>query len=312
MSGWIKWEKDLETDPRFLRIVRELGKRWCNAPALQGSGVCNAPAFTNSVAMGALLKMWAYADTHIRQDDTLDMSPAEIDELVGIEGFAALLPADWLRETEDARIELPGYQSHNSVEAKKKAQTAKRVAKHRATRRNADVTHEQRICVTGALPDQTRPDQDQTRPTHQERAEHRPGVPRETSLSEREGDVGPSRAQLTPSFEQFLIETYPETAHRRDFPTAVHSAMGIVGMGNATEDELRRRITGFREFVLAGGYSDPSKVPTPQRWFQLHQQGEAYWSREWAAPAPIKPSKPEPVRTWRPDDDTPEVVNARA
>ena len=67
MSGWIKWEKDLETDPRFLRITREITKRISNAPALQGLGACNAPAFANSIAMGALLVLavvgvwWAYA-----------------------------------------------------------------------------------------------------------------------------------------------------------------------------------------------------------------------------------------------------------
>ncbi|MEY4760665.1 MAG: hypothetical protein RLZZ200_521 [Pseudomonadota bacterium] len=116
---------------------------------------------------------------------------------------------------------------------------------------------------------------------------------------------------LSPDFERFLAETYPATAHRRDLVTALHSAMGIVGMGKATEADLRRRLTGFRAFADAGGYSDPSKVPTPQRWFQPHQQGEPYWAREWEAPAPIKPVKPEPVRTWRPDDE-PEAAHAHA
>lgn len=59
--------------------------------------------------------------------------------------------------------------------------------------------------------------------------------------------------------------------------------MAIVGTGGATEEDLRRRLTGFRDFATTGGYSGPDWVPSPQTWFALHQDGEAYWSREWAA-----------------------------
>jgi hypothetical protein len=143
MSGWIKWEKDLDSDPRVLRMAREL-KRLCNAP--------DYPAVT--LLCGALVRLWSYADTHIREDDTLDLGCAEIDELIGIENFCSLVPSDWLREIDEHTVELPGFQSHNGVEAKKRALTQKRVQKHR----NAH-------SVTEALPDQdqtkTRLDQDQ-------------------------------------------------------------------------------------------------------------------------------------------------------
>jgi len=185
MSGWIKWEKSLETDPRVLRMAKEL-KRICNA----------SPFHPVTLVCGGLLRMWSYADTHIRQDDTLDLGSTEVDELVGIEGFCALLPEDWFREIDEKTVELPGFLEHNGVEAKKKALTQKRVENHR-----------KRSSVTAALPDQTRPDLDQTKKeTTASATPARQHVPRETvdpewwldfklAYPERSGDPGWRKAQ---------------------------------------------------------------------------------------------------------------------
>lgn len=145
MSGWIKWEKDLETDPRFLRMVRDM-KRTCNASAYQHQMIV-------TLVCGALTRLWSYADSHLRDDDTLDMGASELDELLGIENFCSIVPDDWLMEVNENTVKLPNFQSHNGVEAKKKALTQKRVESHR-----------KRTSVTPALPDQTRPDQTKTRP----------------------------------------------------------------------------------------------------------------------------------------------------
>jgi DNA replication protein DnaT len=140
MSGWIKWEKSLETDPRVLRISRELQNLFGNA--------CAFPPVT--LVCGALIRLWSYADSHIRSDNTIDMSAAELDEVIGIRGFCEMLPDEWLREKDARTVELPNFQEHNGVEARKRALTQKRVAQHRnKLKRNS---------VTTALPDQ---DQDQ-------------------------------------------------------------------------------------------------------------------------------------------------------
>lgn len=151
MSGWIKWEKDLEDDPRVLRMAREL-KRLCNA----------MPFHPVTVVCGGLIRLWRYADSHIREDDTLDLGAREIDELVGIDSFCSIIPADWLREIDENTVELPGFQEHNGVEAKKRALTQKRVARHR--------DKEKRDSVTPALPDQ---DQTKTRPDQKEETSSR-------------------------------------------------------------------------------------------------------------------------------------------
>lgn len=95
--------------------------------------------------------------------------------------------------------------------------------------------------------------------------------------------VVPDARDLSGEFEGYLVETYPTTAYRADFVTAAKSAQAIVSLGKATWPELRRRVAGYRDFCRTGGASDPSKIATPQKWFALHQQGEAYWAKEWAA-----------------------------
>lgn len=148
MSGWIKLEKDLREDVRVKRMARELVPR-CNACALHAV----------TLVLGGLVQLWMHADTFARDDDTLEITAAEIDELTGIEGFAELIPQDWLEVLDATRVKLPDFQKHNGSEAKRKAQTAKRVSKHRALHSNGVALRETNTCNAQALPDQTRPDQ---------------------------------------------------------------------------------------------------------------------------------------------------------
>jgi len=175
VSGWIKVEKDLREDLRVKRIARLLIER----------GVVTHVRYSSQIAvtlvLGGLNQLWMHADTFARDDDTLEMTVDEIDELTGIEGFSQLLPADWLEVLDAQRVKLPGFQDHNGTRAKKNALTAKRVSKHRSNHSNDAALQppEKRNAV--ALPDQTRPDQ--KRPDQEERERARAGgaeVPRGT------------------------------------------------------------------------------------------------------------------------------------
>lgn len=161
MSGWIKLEKDLREDLRVKRIAAQLIKSGtCNAGALR-------PAAAVTQVLGALAQLWMHADSFAREDDTLDITRHEIDELTGIQGFAQFLPADWLEILDSERVKLPGFQAHNGTTAKRKDQTAKRVSKHRAAKRNASPLPSTTTGNADALPDQTktRPDLDQKNPS---------------------------------------------------------------------------------------------------------------------------------------------------
>jgi len=127
MSGWIKVEKDLSTDPRVLRMASRLR----HADVTLGSR-------SRLVIVGALVTLWWYADTHICDDDTLPIGVDQINELVGIEGFCDLMPADWLQVLDSDRVKLVDYTTHNGTTAKKRALAQKR--QERCRNGNVSVT----------------------------------------------------------------------------------------------------------------------------------------------------------------------------
>jgi hypothetical protein len=157
MSAWIKLEKALETDPRVLRAAKALARL---DRQRAGAATGNASAFHYvTQVIGGLARLWIYADSHAREDDTLDLGFDELDELLGIPGFCSCLPPDWVVAIDENRVELPGFQAHNGVDARRRALTSKRVARHRET------SAKRTSVSTGnaeALLDQTR--LDQTRP----------------------------------------------------------------------------------------------------------------------------------------------------
>lgn len=175
-GGWIKWTKDLETDSRVTRMARAYKRRVTTRNALRNAE--SSQSVTNGVTestesvitlvtavttlVGALVRFWVHADSHVRTDNTLDMSFDEIDEHVGVPGFASSMPSDWLIQIDDTTVELPEFQQHNGMEAKKRALNAKRQSRHRS--RNS-VTGSVTTSVTSALlgalprPDQTRPEE---------------------------------------------------------------------------------------------------------------------------------------------------------
>lgn len=199
MSGWIKFEKDLQTDPRVLRIARSLTTNCVMFsgyidPTKDPQHPCNAiefPAVT--LVCGALVRLWSLADTHVAEDDILSIPPEEIDDIIGMPGFCALLPADWLISHGDY-VELPDFHKHNGTEAKKKAQVQKRVERHR--KRNAPKL---RAVTPPALPDQDQDQDHRSKPTAPPK-----GGPAPT----------PSKAK-TPSRTAIVWEAYSAAYERR-------------------------------------------------------------------------------------------------
>ena len=162
--AWIKFEKDLLTDPRVLRIARTLQARWkLYEVTAEGKGFefgndAALPAVT--LVCGALVRIWCLADTHIGDDNLLPLGYDEIDDVVGMPGFCALVPSDWIVAVDANTVKLPEYHTHNGTEAKKKAATAQRVAKFRS--RNAEpLQHRNALAL---------PDLDQTKTSKHTRA----------------------------------------------------------------------------------------------------------------------------------------------
>lgn len=173
MSGWIRAEKELTETIRFKRMV----KAYRNA--LRSVTECDVTR-DETLLLGALIRLWMYADSHIRDDNTLVITCDEIDELVGVEGFAKSLPVEWLKVIDAERVELPDFLEHNGTSARQRKNNAKRQANFRSKRKELDVT---RDVTHGNARNAARPDQTRLEETRVKNpsAPAAPGVSRETS-----------------------------------------------------------------------------------------------------------------------------------
>lgn len=114
-STWIKMRTNLDSDPRIIEIAASLG-------------------VTELHVIGMLWKVWAWADEHTLDGNALRVTNVTLDRFAGVTGFAdALRNVGWL-EGRDGALSFPRFAEHNGQTAKKRAETNKRVSKHR----NAD------------------------------------------------------------------------------------------------------------------------------------------------------------------------------
>jgi len=229
MSGWIKLEKDRRDDPRVLRMAREL----------RHAGVTHERFTQNAhvtIILGCLDVLWSYADTHVREDDTLDLGVDEIDELVGLKGFCGILPTDWLEVLDAKRVKLPDFHAHNGTESKKKALNQKRQERHRNAESLKVVTQESRKSVTPALPDQ-----DQTK-TIKDMAAKRPSV----------GQFGK------------FWEAYPKKVKKKD-AEKVWQSKRLDSMADVLIADVKRRQSEDRRW-LGGFICDPPVYLRGERW----------------------------------------------
>lgn len=222
MSGWIKVEKDLSTDPRVLRMASRLR----NADVTLGSRA-------RLVIVGALVTLWWYADTHIREDDTLPVGADQINELVGVENFCDLMPADWLVIVDSNNVKLIDYTAHNGTTAKKRALGQKRQERHRS-HVNADVTPESRSHNTNSV---TRPREDQ-----------------DLEKTKKEEPTKHAARALRPDPPEFLRfkATYPYRAGSQPWSRALQAITARLREGHSW-NEILDGTSRYAEFCLATG-----------------------------------------------------------
>ena len=136
MSGdWIKMRGNLWDDPRVTAIV-------------------DATDSGEAAVVGALYWLWATADQHTEDGVMPGLSARQIDRKTGLPGFAAAVESVGWIEVLDTGIRICRFDEHNGASAKKRCQTAKRVAKHKAN--DEQVTQKDEsgnaASVTPALP----------------------------------------------------------------------------------------------------------------------------------------------------------------
>jgi hypothetical protein len=197
MGGWIKFDKDMADDPRLIQAATSLLDTYLIAHRMSGGGadlsIGDASRFVTAALRGALVTLWVYADTHIRDDDSLPINAMSLEALVGIEGFASLLPTDWLSFNEQGLVVLPGYCSKNGLVAKRQRAKAgaERTRQWRERKNAASDASQPRHRDVTVTADQ---DQDQDH-TKTKRESEGSAEGREPSRK-RSGQPPPSKAKL--------------------------------------------------------------------------------------------------------------------
>lgn len=113
---WMKMDHDLPDKAEVIRMNRVLGK-----PGL--ATVC-----------GGLFLAWRWADRQ-SDDGTVEGLPEDLDDAVGIDGFAdAMIQVGWLVSDRGALC-FPGYTEKHGDTAKRRAQGARRQSRYAARKR---------------------------------------------------------------------------------------------------------------------------------------------------------------------------------
>lgn len=121
MAGdWIKMRCNLWDDPRV-------------------SSLCDSTGEKEATVIGGLYRLWVIADQHSEHGVLPGLTVKAVDRKTGVKGLGeALISIGWIVDTPDG-IQIARFDEHNGESAKVRAQTARRVAKHKS---NAQVTQQ--------------------------------------------------------------------------------------------------------------------------------------------------------------------------
>ena len=118
MAGdWIKLENVTPDKPEVIAIADILG-------------------IDQDAVLGKLVRLWIWADEQTFDGNAggngVSVTNTFINRRVFLNGFAeAMEKVDWITSNSDGSVTFPNFNRHNGETAKKRALTAKRVAKHR-------------------------------------------------------------------------------------------------------------------------------------------------------------------------------------
>lgn len=110
--SWIKFDSATPDKPEVWQIASALG-------------------IDPDAVVGKLMRVWIWFDSHTENGNAPSVTKALLDRLVGVTGFCdAMMSAGWLSD-DGSTVSLPNFDAHNGETAKKRALTARRVAKHK-------------------------------------------------------------------------------------------------------------------------------------------------------------------------------------
>lgn len=205
MAGdWIKMRGNLWDDPRVARI-------------------CDMTGSTEGPVIGALYWLWATADQHTEDGCMPGLTLRQIDRKTGLQGFgAALVEVGWLVDDPQGVV-IQHFEEHNGASAKKRCQTARRVANHKAGNAEETQDHESGNApsVSTALPREEKRREEEKETSLLSQAPARPPAEPLVLVAESQNPKGPPDcphlevlalwAEVLPALPQHLPEQWRGT-----------------------------------------------------------------------------------------------------
>lgn len=267
MSGWIKFWKDMPVDPRIMKAAYALAARLQIKFQKDGTKMSRPEAIglARNAIVGAMATLWCYADEHIHEDDSLPVSSETLDAIVGLEGFVALMPNEWVIEAHDAeavRIILPGYGEKNSLIVKKKrALKAKdRMSRARFVRANgAESSHSVRNNITNVRSEFTQQDIDRDKDSKNS-SETLTSPDPDTQHSNPTAVARPTVEMTVGPVERIFGHWRAEYAHPNAVLSAKRRQITLAALKLFDEPTLKLAISGYKNSAHHMGQNEQATV----------------------------------------------------
>lgn len=258
MAGdWIKMRSNLWDDPRIAKL-------------------CDVTDQPEAMIVGALYWLWATADQHSEDGLLHGLTLRSIDRKTGIKGFGdALLITGWLADHPDG-VQIVRFDEHNGTSAKKRCQTAKRVANFKTG--NANETPDDSCgnadCVTKALP---------VRDLEKEKRREEVNLELGGEISE-----SPSPEVASPSATPLAKKSISSSRLPTDW--VLPKAWGEWAMTENpgwTPDDVRKEAEKFRDHWLAKAGADARKADWLATWRMWVRRSSDFSAKSGQAPATV-------------------------
>lgn len=247
---YIPIEKRLLTDAE----LGVMGKR------LKRAGVVTSDAIGATLALGGLCRLWALADDHLRDDNTMAIDREKLTADAGFD-VLAFLPPNWGRVIDEFHVELPDFRQKNSSLARARQGAAERRREQRQTARSvsasAPPSTSPSMSRQSATPELANLATELTHPTH---------TPPRLSVSDEH------------SLGRFL-EVYPAHAGELHRERVAYAALQVIRQKRARWEDLISGAQRYREYVQACGRMGTQFVKSPLAFVQ-----ESMWAATFILP----------------------------
>ena len=220
--------------------------------------------------LGKLVRVWNWADQQTEDGNAPSVTKSLLDRITGVTGFAdAMIAAGWLVASEGG-FAFPNFERHNGSSAKKRAETARRVAKHKQLKRESNGDS-----VTDALPMRYQNVTDALQSALPRVEKRRVEKSRDTNTntlssvpSER---VSSATKKLEPWDEEVFAQfwsRYPRPVGKKVAHTAFTKAYLSLAADDRipTRDAAQRIVDRATEFAKSSRGKEQQYLPHPSTW----------------------------------------------